>query len=526
MTVPAPSNARLVLNHPSFANSFSSLDPIKSGWDKLSLQVASDAWVGLTRQNETTLEIERGMAVTWQVSDTGEEWLFHILPGVPWVHYNSETGEVERVVDDEGEIRYVSAYDFVYGLNRMITDPDSDYSYLLYPWVGNPFDESQISVVDDITFRVTLDKPAGHFDVLMDLFSAAMPSWLIESVGGKWTAPAYFQGYGPYVLKDFVTVESLTIIRNPYWLGTDTIPVPQFAEITWRTVPEDALLSAFEAGELDRVYLPNDAVFDVISSEANQPLLSSMSGGCEVHYEFNTRKPPFDSAKVRLAFALATDRNLIVDVEKRGNLPSFWYSPTDARAGLAMSGLPVPELSYDVQTANDLLDEVYPNRNEIPEIVISYYTSTGGKGLIATELERQWEENLGVTVEHLPFADSSEFTARIYADPPNIYRASVCGDYNDANAYYDPDDVMERLMTRSGWSDETFSAAIESAASSMDQDLRGRLYAQAEEILVKSQAVILPLRWSRRYVLTQPYLHPVESHLVQVERFEKWSIDE
>ena len=70
-------------------NDFGSMDPISTEWNALGIQVASEAWVGLTRQNETTLAVGPGMADSWQGSNMATEWVFNLRPDVPWVHYNA-----------------------------------------------------------------------------------------------------------------------------------------------------------------------------------------------------------------------------------------------------------------------------------------------------------------------------------------------------------------------------------------------------------------------------------------------------
>ena len=76
------------------------------------------------------------------------------------------------MVAENGEIRYVTAQDFIYGLRRIIVDEETDYGYMFYAFLDpNSFDD-QVEIIDDITFRITLNSAAGHFDVLMDLYSS------------------------------------------------------------------------------------------------------------------------------------------------------------------------------------------------------------------------------------------------------------------------------------------------------------------------------------------------------------------
>jgi len=61
------------------------------------------------------------------------------------------------------------------------------------------------------------------------------------------------------------------------------------------------------------------------------------------------------------------------------------------------------------------------------------------------------------------------------------------------------------------------------AAKERDPQARIDLYAQAEEILVKTEAVMIPIYWYTRVTVTKPYItrtFGVGGH----EKFEKWDI--
>ncbi len=516
------SEASLELVAPNGIFEFGSMDPISKEWNALGHQIASEAWVGLTRQNETTLAVGPGMADYWQGSAMASEWVFNLRPDVPWVQYNARSDQVERVVDASGNVRFVSAADFAYGLKYMLQKEKDFSNGVLTPLLS----EESIDVTGSSSLRIKLIKSAGHFDVLMDRYAFAIPAWSIETYGDKWSNPEYFQGYGPYILKSITQGKSLTLIRNPYWLATDTIPEPAIKEITWRIVDDETLLSSFNAGEFDRVNVPFNDLSDVLNSEQYKRLLTSKSNGCVGHYEFNTEKPPFTTATVRLAFSLAINREQILEKINLGNVPTMWFSPENLRGGLAVSGEVIPELAYDSESAIELLDQVYADRSEIPTVQIAYPSVVGSWKIEATEIQRQWEETLGVNVELLPIDEFPVYLDTISTNPPHVYRYWMCGAYDDANAIYDLGDYMHGLMTRTGWKNRDFAMLVFQAEITADQMERNQKYAMAEEILVKTEAVVLPVVWEQGNYLTQPYVNSTESYLVRIERYEKWSISD
>jgi len=46
-----------------------------------------------------------------------------------------------------------------------------------------------------------------------------------DEFGESWIEAGNFQSYGPFALKEWKHGETITFVRNPFWQGTDTIPV-------------------------------------------------------------------------------------------------------------------------------------------------------------------------------------------------------------------------------------------------------------------------------------------------------------
>ena len=144
--------------------------------------------------------------------------------------------------------------------------------------------------------------------------------------------------------------------------------------------------------------------------------------------------------------------------------------------------------------------------------------------IAATEIQRQWEDTLGVKVELVFFDTYAVYIETMSTNPTHVYQRSWRGFYNDAHAYLNLRGLFSELLARSGWEDAEFTKLIEDAARTTDQMERNQLYAKAEEILVKTQAVVLPMMWEQEKYLTHPYVNSTDSHLRHLDRFEKWSI--
>jgi oligopeptide transport system substrate-binding protein len=175
------------------------------GTDTASIQVIEEVTIGLTRLDEEA-NLLPGFAQTWDISEDGLTYTFYLLEGVPWVRWNGE--EVEEVLDDEGNVRYVMAQDFEYGLKRTCNpETASDYAYVVafaiegcdelntaegFSDLGEEeqqalIDGVAVKALDDYTLEMTFTTPAVYNINIAGLWVArAMPQWIIEEKGDRW----------------------------------------------------------------------------------------------------------------------------------------------------------------------------------------------------------------------------------------------------------------------------------------------------------------------------------------------------
>ena len=126
---------------------------------------------------------------------------------------------------------------------------------------GTNTDRASVGVkaVDDNTIQYTFTAPAVYNLNLLGLWIAhAEPKWLIEgddctpAAGDKWTEQEFFEGYGPFTLKEWVHDASMTLVKNRFWPGNETVPQAKIDEIDFHFLDAAPALSEFDAGNLDR----------------------------------------------------------------------------------------------------------------------------------------------------------------------------------------------------------------------------------------------------------------------------------
>lgn len=521
------------------------LDPSLSR-DVYSNQVISELTVGLVRRDEVTGVFLPGMASSWDTSADGKTVTFNLRDDVPWVRWNGD--QVAEVKDCNGNPRMVTAEDFKYALLRILDPATGSGSATLFAKVikgGQAYfqgvgsaEDVAVSTPDSNTLVISFIKPAA-FDIGIMSLAAAEPKWDVEGddctqgQGDRWTEPGSNQSYGPFALKAWIHDSTVTIIRNPFWPGTENIPIPKLDQVQFSLLDDQRALDSYEAGDLDVSPVPVSAVDRVKSDPKLSPELHSTLAPCSLFAGFNTKAPTVNDQRVRLALSEAVDRqSLSEDVTHGTEVPAHWftapgligapkpedypdlgvrYDPTDARAQLQSyleaTGQTADQLDLTLATPSD------PLRKSM------------GEGM-----QQMWKDVLGVNVK-LTNQEFSVFLQSVLAPKSTyqIWALGWCEAYPDANSFL-TDGVGYGGVTNPtnggglNWENNEYESLLDQATTEKDPGKRTDLYAQAEEILVRTDAVLIPLSWHSLVSLTKPYVDRTYSTIYQ-ERFEKWNFE-
>lgn len=487
--------------------------------DAPSIQVLNMTTIGLTVQASETAETQPGLAESWEVvenEDGTATYTFHMIPDIPWVKYDAQAGEVVQVTDADGNVRYVTAHDVVYGMLRTL-DPATagPYSYVLDPRIvgatayysgEGPIEDVAVQAVDDYTVEVTAPYLAAPNVQIYGMWMARpQPQWAIEEFAELWVEPGNNVSYGPYAVKDWIHGDSITLIKNPYWPGTESVPQAKIDELYLVFREESTAMAMFEAGELD--WLSDVPAADLDRIRADPELSSQLSvtqGACSYYYGLNVEQAPLDNLDLRLAMSYAVDREAIVDnVTRAGEIPAQWFTLPGLNAAPSLETHPDLGIWYDPDLAQEhlqaYLDEMgYASADEIPPMSLVYNTNET-HAAIAQAVQQMWASELGVEVQ----LTNQEF--QVYLDSRrdfNIYRAGWCLDFTDTDNFLT--EFTAAADADNHWSNPEFDELVLEARRLTDPDERRELYARAEEILVKEEAAIIPFYWYVKVNMTAP----------------------
>ena len=529
-------------------------------------QVIQLIFMGLTMQNEETSEVQNAMATGLEKSEIAADgsikYTYKIRTDVPWVKYNPETDEVEPVVDCGGNVRFVTARDFEYGIKRSV-DPETaaDYAFIIADYVagGSDFytgqegatkDSVQVKALDDETLEINWLAEFAANNMIAGLWVYnAVPSWVIEgdacteAAAELWFEIETLQTYGPYAVKEWIHDDSLTIVKNPYWpADVETVPQAQIEEVVFRFLDNSAALAEFEAGTLTGMFEIPTAEIDRIKSD---PVLSeAYSVGedmCTYYYAFNTTAPVVSDARVRRALSMAIDRqSLIENVTKAGEAPAQWFSRPGLVGAPTVESYPDLGVRFDPEGAKALIDEYMEemgiaNAKDIQIELV--YNANENEDKMAIAIQQMWKDALGIDVKVTSQELAVYYKTVRSNETPQVYRLGWCQDYMDAanflnDAVSSGGAVNPTIDGLAGgepsgglmWFNEEYENLVNEAQTLEDTAERTELYAQAEQILVYEDAALAPIYWYTRSQLCDPKVNRTYSILGGKENFYKWSI--
>ncbi|WP_298702941.1 peptide ABC transporter substrate-binding protein [uncultured Veillonella sp.] len=465
----------------------STLDPAKSSTLPESI-VELAVFEGLTRLNDKDLP-EPAMAQSWSISADGLVYTFHLRPDATW---------------SDGVP--VTAHDFEYAWKRVLNPQTAaGNAYMLYVLKnGEAYNtekataqEVGVKALDDHTLQVVLEAPAPYF-LGLTAFHAYYPvrQDIVEKAPHTWATKAdTLIGNGPFVLTKWIHSGELNFVKNERYWDAGAV---KLAAMDWPiSESQSTRLTLAEGGAVDMMVEP--PVLDQKRlTEAGLFKVSPSLG--TYYYVFNVTAPPFDDPRVRKAFSLVIDRQVIVDtIVHGGKTPAYAFVPPglmDEQSKVDFRQAGGDLVSHDVSAAKALLKEAgYGPNKPLPKVTILYNTNELHKA-IAEAVQAIWKNELGADVE-LQNQETKVFMSNREEGHYQVARASWVGDYVDPQTFLDV------------FSDEANDAQYHSAAyndimarvhNTTNPVVRQQLMHEAEQMLF-DDAVVIPI-----YFTTTPYV--------------------
>lgn len=458
--------------------------------DTTSGAVLDQVFEGLTRVNQDS-EIEEGMAESWEVSDDEKTYTFKIREDATWTNGDP-----------------VTAGDFEYAWKWVLDpeNPNADYAYQLYPIKGaedakendGSLDDVGITVEDDQTLVVELEQPTEYFLELTAFYTYYPINEEVATANEEWSLEAGedYVSNGPFELTDWAHKDSITIEKNEDYWDAETV---KLETINMSMIEEESTeLQLFQNGDLDWVGDPTGSVplAAIDTMKENDELEISDRAGL-YYYSFNHEEEPFNNENIRKAFALAMDRQSIVDNVTQGE-------EKPAMALVPPSMFEENEEGYfkdnDIEKAKEYLEKGLEEMgvDKLPTVNLSYNTDEG-HAAIAQAVQEMWKNNLGVDVE-LSNEEWAVFLDSMGEGDYQVGRMGWIADFNDAINFLE---IFESVggNNYTNWEDDEYKKLIKESRTELDPDKRREILREAEEIFM-DEMVVNPV-----YFYTNLYAH-------------------
>lgn len=443
-------------------------------------------------------QLAPGQAESWESSEDGLTWTFHLRDGLKW--------------SDDSDL---TANDFVYAWKR-ICDPEVAAPYadtVLSPIAGfnaeslNP-DALQVSAPDDKTFEVKLSGPCTYFGSLA-AFATMMPvqQATIDANGDAWaTAPETYVSNGPFVMSEWVQGSHITMVKNPNYWNADAVKLDS---IKFMLIEDaNAAYSAYQNKEVDMI---KDVPTEEIPSLTGNPEFNVDTILGTYYLNLNCERDMFKDAKVRKALSLAIDRKYVAETIMQGTYTAAgnfmgpgWADPEGGQFMDKSNGgktyIDIDNFEANLEEAKKLMAEAgYPNGEGFPEI--TYTTNEAGYHIpVAEYLQQAWKE-LGITMK-VETVEWGSFTPMRRDGEYEAARNGWVGDYDD------PSNMIELLYSTNGNNDgkfknAEFDAQIDISRNTADPAERSAALHKAEDILME-EAGCVPVAYYNDFWLQSP----------------------
>lgn len=474
------------------------LDPAQVQ-DGPTIELMMHVFDGLVQWNGKN-ELVPALAEKWETGDGGRTYTFHLRKGVKF--HNG---------------RELTADDFVYSLTRSLSPKIASPVAMVYlnDIVGaKEYNQGKatsvggLSAPDPATLKIRIDVPKAYFLSKLTYPTAyAVCKEAVEKTGGKIDETSMI-GTGPFKVAEYRRGDRILLDPNPeYFEGA-----PKLARVERRILLDNgSRRDKFEAGELDIT----DLSMATYRADKDNPELKSQIHQfprASVFYLALSQKAyaPFKDKRVRQAFAMAIDRQQIVDSVHEG-VPQIAH-------GIVPVGVPGHDPSFrgfpfDPAKARTLLAQAgYPNGQGLPPLTLSFRASVEDIKNTATAVQEDLQQNLGVKV-NLDEVEWGTFLSRRNSGAMPFYFLRWSADY------LDPQDFLSLMLHTGspentlGYSNPEFDSLCDSADVMQDQEKRWATYRKAEALVV-DDAPWVPIYFQRDVELWNPKLRGVEDSLM------------
>ena len=344
--------------------------------------------------------------------------------------------------------------------------------------VGKPLLETVTEIKADGSDTLVITMSEGNADFPYNFNEALFTIYPSKDGGIDWTGG----GSGPYILKNEQPGQIYQFERNPnYWkegaAHADTIDLMSIVDSSART-------NALITGEVDCI---GSVELKTLSMLEKRSDVIIEEGAGPLHYTFPMMSEiaPFDNPDLRKALKFAIDRQEIVDKILFGHGvvgndhpigPSYRYHAGD-----------IEQDSYDPDKAKH-----HWQKSGLGDITVDLSASDAafGGALDAAVLFQASAKKAGINI-NVVREPNDGYWSDVWMKKP--WSASYWGGYTTEDAMLSTAFAPGAAWNESQWDNPRFNELLKSARAELNEELRGEMYREMQELLRDDGGSIIPM---------------------------------
>jgi peptide/nickel transport system substrate-binding protein len=417
----------------------------------------------LVRYNQN-MEIVPHLATSWETSDDGLEWTFHLRDDVKFhdgtpLNADAVVFTFERAYNEEHPAHEIGTWD--------------NWSWYLYM-------VNKVEAVDEYTVKFTLDYAYAPFlDTLANTATSIVSPTAYMEKGDKFRVEPV--GSGPFKFVEWMKDDRIVLEKNPdYFLGE-----PKIDKLIYRVMPENTTrLSALKTGEAHVLSDVPPEIAQLIEKEENLNVVSYP--GLDISFmRWNMRpdlagyQEPLGDKRVREAIIRSIDRQAILDRFFLG-YGEVAENPVPSVVWGRDESLQIPE--YDPEKAKELLAEAgYPDGFETTLRFWPIAFASLPQPSKMAEAIQSYLKEVGIEAE-VVVEEAGAHWDNFSTGQGNLYITGWVGDFADPHNFLSPmwEDGMAGMDA--GWKNAEFMELLTAAQEETDKDTRAEMYKKAQQI--------------------------------------------
>ena len=515
ITKKAPLDKQVLVSPEVGISDIKTFDPALST-DSPSIQAIDNVFTGLVQLNDKLAAVPQ-LAASYSEGSDGLTWTFKLKPNLKFSDGTPLTSQdVVYSIDRALQPAMKSPVGPIY--LALIKDSDKLVAGKIKTIIGD-----SLLVPDPNTVQIITSKKASYFlDALSYSCSYVVEKSLVDKYGAHFTDHLNEGGgAGPFKVSEYTHGKQIVFVPNPNYYG----PKPQLTKLVYPFYNKaDSMYAAYQAGQVDLTgilsanlaeakKLPNNQYHQVPQLWIN-------------YYTMNYLVKPFDNIKIRQAFELAIDKDLIAhsvwkDIVIPTNhivpkgMPGYNANLTDPEGVASTKGDPAKASALFRQ---GLQEEGWTSLAQVPTIKLTYPGGSHDQDNEVAALIQMWQKTLGISVKPNP-EDFNKLLLDMVAAANNpkglqFWNTSWSADYPDPQDWttlqFDkgaPNNTMNygQNSTTEAAQQQQVQQQLEAADVNPDQYGRLRAYNQAEQLLVNDVAW-LPVNQVTRSQVVKPYV--------------------